>query len=322
MRRFLPLAALACLSAGCPKPEEKKPDAGSTSTPVIAVADAAAIHKAVPELVTTWGKDMHFKGPRSLVHDEVADRYLLSNVEGKPLDADKKAFISRLEPDGVGVTLKWIESGKNGVVLNAPKGMALTTTTLWVADIDTVRTFERATGKPTGDIPIKGATCLTDMAVNTNGDIVVVDAGLKEGASGLEPSGSDAVYAITTDKTVKTIAKGEDLKNPSGVLVYEDKIWVASYTTKEIAPLNPSGQRRLPQQLNGGKLDGMASIPGGDIFISSMGANAVLRGRPGKAFNPSIENVRSPADLAYDAKRNRLLVPSHEEDELRSYDIK
>ena len=33
------------------------------------------------------------------------------------------------------------------------------------------------------------------------------------------------------------------------------------------------------------------------------------RGTPGQTFQAAIENIDAPADLGYDTKRNRLLIP-------------
>jgi hypothetical protein len=35
-----------------------------------------------------------------------------------------------------------------------------------------------------------------------------------------------------------------------------------------------------------------------------------------------IEDVKSPADISYDAKRGRVLVPLFQENEVRAYDLK
>ena len=82
-----------------------------------------------------------FETPASVLHDEAADIYLVSNVNGAPLDHDGNGFISRLNPLGRLVPLRWIEGGKDGVELNAPKGMALLGDTLFVADSATAPGF-------------------------------------------------------------------------------------------------------------------------------------------------------------------------------------
>src|SRR5690606_27487599 len=89
-----------------------------------------------------------------------------------------KGFISRITPDGVVATLKWIESGKNKVKLDSPKGMAILDDRLWVADIDDVRIFDRKTGAPMGEVKIPGASDLNDLTV-VDGRVLVSDTGMK-----------------------------------------------------------------------------------------------------------------------------------------------
>src|SRR5215510_458933 len=58
--------------------------------------------------------------PASVLYDADADRYLVSNVNGKALDKDDNGFISVLSPDGRVISPKWIAGGVNGVRLDAP----------------------------------------------------------------------------------------------------------------------------------------------------------------------------------------------------------
>ena len=97
-----------------------------------------------------------FKTPESILVDVKRDEYLVSNINGAPTDKDNNGFISRVAPDGKISELKWLEGGKNGLTLNAPKGMALVGNTLYVADLDVVRVFNRSSKRSLGAIPIPG----------------------------------------------------------------------------------------------------------------------------------------------------------------------
>ncbi|MGH2397863.1 MAG: ATP-binding protein, partial [bacterium] len=88
-----------------------------------------------------------FQTPESVLYDTRADVYLVSNINGKPTDTDGNGFISRVSPAGKVLALKWIDGTKQGVTLNAPKGTAISGTTLYVADITAVRMFDRSTGR-------------------------------------------------------------------------------------------------------------------------------------------------------------------------------
>ena len=69
--------------------------------------------------------------------------YFVANINGSPLGKDGNGFISRLTRDGKVDSLKFIAGGRGGAVLNAPKGMAISGDTLWVADIDAARAFHK-----------------------------------------------------------------------------------------------------------------------------------------------------------------------------------
>src|SRR5690349_10065018 len=85
-----------------------------TTTTIEPKAQPTAIQPAPTpgKPMVTW-KNVGLSTPESVLYDEMTDVYLVSNIEGQPLDADGKAFISRLTPDGTVATLKWIEGGKN-----------------------------------------------------------------------------------------------------------------------------------------------------------------------------------------------------------------
>ena len=303
-------------SNGSPTPAG---DASDTATTVAADAGRAASAKNEP--VVTF-KNVGLATPESVLYDDTNDLYLISNINGKPLDADGNGFISKFTPDGNGATLKWIEGGKNKVTLNAPKGMGFMGDLLYVADLDTVRMFDRKTGAPAGEVKVPGAVFLNDVAVTSDGRVLVSDTGMKASAKGFEPAGTDAVYALDKAKKLTTIAKAGELGAPNGLLSSGDKIWVATFGSGELYALDSKGKKTNAQKLPKGTLDGIVRLPNGDLLVSSWEASAVYRGKPGGDFTPVIENVKSPADIGYDTKRNRVLVPLFESNEMQAYDIK
>jgi hypothetical protein len=193
---------------------------------------------------------------------------------------------------------------------------------LYVADLDTVRMFDRKTGAPAGEVKVPGAVFLNDIAVTTDGRVLVSDTGMKASAKGFEPAGTDAVYSIDKAKKLTTIAKAAELGAPNGLLPMGDKTWVVTFGSGELYSLDAKGKKGDAQKLPKGSLDGILPLPNGDLLISSWEANAVYRGKPGHDFTLVIENVKSPADIGYDAKRSRVLVPLFESNEVQAFEIK
>ena len=60
----------------------------------------------------------------------------------------------------------------------------------------------------------------------------------------------------------------------------------------------------------GKKLDGIVMLDNGELLVSSWAGSAVYRGKPGGEWKAAVENIKSPADIGWDAKRKRLLIPS------------
>lgn len=332
--RHIALLGLVLLAAGCHKrhkpggttstaatePAAKTASTGGAEHPAAALAMAEGATPLTVPLLKFLPAD-GLRGPSSVIHDEVNDVYLLSNVDGPPLAADGKGFISKLAPDGKKVLVRWIESGKNKVVLNAPRGMALRGNELYVADIDKVRVFHRRTGAPVGDVDIPGSKFLDGVTLATDGAILVSDAGMKANARGeLEESGTDAVYAIYRDnKSVSVSLRAKQpLVGPRGLATTPKKIWGVEARAGELFSIDAGGKLGDFQKLPHGGLEGIVAV-GDDLLVSSREAGAILQGRPNERWRVIIGDVKSPAHIGYDRKRKRVLVPLFTEDEVRVY---
>ena len=167
-RRLLVLASLApavllaCGGEATPPVPPPPPPAAcvASSEPVPATRAGAAPAPAEapkPAAPAPVAKYTGLSTPESVLYDADGDRYLVSNINGKPGDKDNNGFISALSPDGQVTTLKLDRAGKNkGQARRAPKGMGIVKGVLYVADITVVRTFDAKSGAPKGDIAIAG----------------------------------------------------------------------------------------------------------------------------------------------------------------------
>jgi SMP-30/Gluconolactonase/LRE-like region len=289
-----------------PAPAATEQTQPQTTDEVVAVPDAAPLTPAASAVAAAPPANVvsGFSTPESVLYDVQSDLYFVSNINGSPSDKDDNGFISKLGPDGTVIELKWIDGGSEEVTLNAPKGSVISNGVLYVADIDTVRKFDASTGEAKGEIKIKGATFLNDVALAPDGTIYVTDSGLKPDFSNSE---TDAVYAIKKGKA-KVLIKSKDLKNPNGVIADESGVWVVTFGANELYNVK-DGVKADVKTLPKGKLDGIAKTADGKLFVSSWESNQVFRGSLTEQFVPVVSDVVSPADIAYDAKRNRLLIP-------------
>lgn len=247
-----------------------------------------------------------FRTPESVLYDSSGDAYLVANINGSPAAQDDNGFISRVIPDGRVDQLRWIDGADTAVTLNAPKGMGIRGDTLFVADIDVVRLFDRLSGEPRGSWPVRGATFLNDVSVGPDGSVYVTDSGWKPDFSA---SGTDAVYRFDARGTATAVARGRQLGQPNGILAADSGVTVAA-STGEVYRLDARGQRTdLPRAPAGG-LDGLVRTPGGAWFVSSWNDSTVHRLAPGDtAWTAVVRGIESPADIGLDTRRHRLLIP-------------
>ncbi|MBX3187985.1 MAG: SMP-30/gluconolactonase/LRE family protein [Labilithrix sp.] len=323
VRSLMSLVALAVVSCGCDRTEKgsstttsaQQPATTSTTT-ATATTHAAPTPAPAARTPLFIFKNVGFSTPESVLYDAAGDVYLVSNIEGRPDQADGKGFISRLSPEGKIETLKWIESGKNKVMLNAPKGMAVMDDTLYVADLDTVRMFDRKTGAPTGEVKIPGAAYLNDVTATPDGRILVTDTGMKAGST-------EAIYAIDKSKKVTPVIKdNKELGQPNGLTAAGDKTWVVGQASGELYSIDAKGKKGDAKKLPKGSPDGIVALPDGEVLVSSWEARAIYRGKPDGELVEVIKDIKAPSDIGYDTKRQRLLVPLLDDNEVRVYEMK
>lgn len=299
-RATVTLALSAALATGCAGEEE--PD--------------APMEEALTRITVA---DVGFSTPESVLHDTLTDVYIVSNINGAPLDADGNGFLSTISPEGQVMELRWIDGATEGVELNAPKGMAILGDSLYVADIDCVRVFVRSTGAAAGSICFEGATFLNDLTVDDNGLLYVTDTGMQAGADGFEPSGSAAIYQFQRDGSRSTLAEGEQLGNPNGISFGSRGIFVATFGSGQVYQLTPEGS--VNPVLDDPQLDGIVFTPEGGFLYSSWGAEAVYHVTSTGVKIPVVEGVDAPADIGYDIGRERVLVPLFNQNEVWIVDL-
>ena len=295
-RSVLFLIVLTTLS-GCK--QETQPVAETASAP-----EPAMEAPPVAEPVTL---SEGFSTPESVLYDADQDVYLISNINGSPFEADDNGYISRLTAEGHQMEAKWIDGAAEEVQLNAPKGMAIVGEELWVADVTSIRRFDRRSGQPKGSIDIPGAGFLNDMVADGSGGAYVSDSGLKATADAFAPSGTDAIYRVSGDSAEK-IASGDVLNRPNGLAMQGGKLWVVTFGSKELFSVE-NGQKAGVQTLPQGSLDGLVALEDGTVLISSWEGNAIYHGPAAGPFEPLVENVPAPADIGFDTKRNLILIP-------------
>jgi hypothetical protein len=245
-----------------------------------------------------------FQTPESVKWDSAQDVYFVSNINGAPNAKDGNGFISRVGPAGMVTDSAFIKG------LNAPKGMALVHDTLWVADIDQVRGFDARTAAPVATVPVPGAIFLNDIAAAPDGSLYVTDTAIRFGPKGIEHPGTDQIFRIAPDRTVSVAIKSDSLGRPNGITwdAANQRFIVVPFGGKALLAWKPGEATVTSLSAGAGQFDGVEITNDGAIWVSSWADSSVYRYAGGQGSN-LIKGVPSPADIGFDARRNRLLVP-------------
>jgi hypothetical protein len=242
------------------------------------------------------------RGPESVLYDPEQDVYFISNINGQMLSRDGNGFLSRVDAKTLAVEKKWVATGLDG-----PKGLAIAGDTLYVSDITAVRRFDRRTGAPKGEVRLPGATFINDLASDGR-SIYASDTGILTGpGTTFVETNTDAIWKITGD-AVQKIASGKELGHPNGLDFIGGKLWVVTFGSNKLYRLD-GGKPADAAELPWGQLDGLVHLADGSVVVSSWHGNELFRGPAGGPFEPLLAGLDSPADMGYDSKRQRLLVP-------------
>ena len=310
------VCGLLAVGAACEPMARRHSASQSPGTPadstVLQVSPAPPPPTPPPPAATKVASIAGFLTPESVLHDTTQDIYFVSNINGSPTAKDNNGFISRVRPDGAVENLKFIEGGKNGVTLHGPKGLALWGDTLWVADIDAVRGFNARTGASIDSVSLAslGAVFLNDIAIAPTGALYITDTGIRFDDVGnvLHP-GPDRVFRIGPDRKVTVAVRGDTLGRPNGIALdpVGKRFVIVEFGGRSLLAWKPEDKAPSVIAKGAGGFDGVV-IAGGKILVSSWTDSTVSSYETGQAVK-LVTGVPSPADIGYDAKRNRLLIP-------------
>jgi sugar lactone lactonase YvrE len=222
-----------------------------------------------------------FYGPEGVKYDAAQDVWFVSNMLGYGSAKDGAGYIIRI-PAGPLAHPTLFKSGKNGATLDAPKGMAIHGDTLWVADIDVLRGFDRRTGAPLATVDFRPhrAVLLNDVTVGHDGLLYVTDSGIRMTEVGVLHPG-DRVFAVGPNHAVSVVAAGAALGRPNGIIP-EPKgkgLVVVSFD-----PFHSLAYRLTPGD------------PRGTLTPLAQGKG-------------KFDGVEPPADIGVDTRRNRIAIP-------------
>ncbi len=253
-------------------------------------------------------------GPECVRYDPDQDVYFISNIVGFGSVKDGAAYIVRVPAGDLTAPEIFIRSGENGVTLDAPKGMALQGDTLWVADIDVLRGFDRRTGAPLAavDLSAHEAVLLNDLTLGPDGALYITDSGLEMTPEGVVYTGGSKIFVVAPDHTVSVLASGEALQHPNGIAwdAANGQWIVASFGQFQggLYALSRDGAIRREVMPGRGRFDGLAILPDGRILASAWNDSSIhMITRDGG--EQIIRGLSQPAAIGVDTRRQRLAIP-------------
>jgi hypothetical protein len=240
-----------------------------------------------------------FHFAESCTYDPTRNVIVAMNAGNAQNLVQNDGFASLINPDGSVHTSKWIGVTRDGLTLNHPLGSAIAGGTLYVADINTIRTFDLATGTPGRAVEIPGATILNGVAATADGTVYVSNT--------REP---ERIYRVAPNGTVSTFVDGAPLALPNGVAIDPDgNVVVVNIGTKDVLTFSPAGQLIKTEQAAEAGNDGVVVLPDGTKYTSSVRFGSVSRIRPGQPAEVIATGIPSAASMCYDSRQNQLVIP-------------
>ncbi len=243
------------------------------------------------------------------VHPQSGNAYvssIVAEVEGEGVDRfwadDGDGFLSRMEPRGKGLALRWQRSTRS-MPLNCPKGMCVLAGRLWVADNTRVVSYALA-GSQAGprDLAVAGAQWINDLAADGT-HLLASD------------TGRGVIYRIKVapDGAAEVAATLKAPQEVNGVTVHGGKRFAVSWGLHEAYELDPKGKAD-PEPFGVAEhfktLDGIEVLSDGGFLVSDLQGNKVAVIAADRKTVRTLIEVTTPADIGLDRNRMLLYVPS------------
>ena len=267
---------------------------------VVALAVTPA-HAESHQLTKKWETEAQLKIPESVLFDAGRKVLYVSNIDGEPWGDDGKGSIAKVGLDGKIIAVDWVSG------LNAPKGIAMRGSRLYVGDLTNVVVIDIDKGTIAERIAVPGSEGLNDVAIDSDGMVYVSDTKTKK------------VFAIKDGKSATYL---ENLKGPNGLLFHDG----ALYLLDGEGLYRVGNDRSLTLLSDGmkGGVDGVENVTGNDFIVSCwQGTLHYVKGDGTReVLLDTHEQKINSADIGYDSKQRIVYVPTFFKNTVVAYDLK
>jgi sugar lactone lactonase YvrE len=282
--------------------------AGLTALAAVVVAGAAL---AQPKQV--W-EASGFDQPESAVYDSERDVLYVSNVHGDPGEKTRDGYVSKLSLDGEVVEAQWVTG------LDAPLGMDIHESTLYVADIDRIVAIDVESGEITGTYPAEGAQFLNDVTADEQGRVFVSDMM------------GNRIYVLE-DGEVQVWVESEDLESPNGLYAEGDRIVVGAWGVMtdgfetevpghlKVVDFETQEVQSLGDGTPVGNLDGVEPDGEGNYLVTDWMAGKLYRITPEGAAEELVDLGQGAADHEYIEEQRLVVIPMMNDGVVVAYEL-
>ena len=318
-RRAVAVVVGAIASVSCSR--HGRPIALGDTTLVKAAPSAFASSNGFTRIGVTSG----FQSPESAVYDSSQNVWFVSNIVGGATDKDHNGFISRLTSDGMMDSLHFIESGVNGALLDGPKGLAIHGDTIWTADIDVARAFDKTTGKPLATVSFRPmhALLLNAIAIGPDGRVYITDTAIRLEHGQPKHVAPDRIYVIGPGLKPEVAVQDSAMDGADGISwdASRNRFVIVGFTGNAITTWRP-GESRVEHLTSGiGQFDGAEVLADGRALVSSW-ADSSLFVLSGASLQRVVAGgLPTPADLHVDPRTKRVAIPLSSQNEVMFYQM-
>lgn len=282
MFKFLTVSALLIGVSACSKTPQESPE--------------------ISGLETVWITE-GFEAPESLIPSHNKSFFYVSNVNGDAAEKDGNGYISLLSEDGTRLDEKWATG------LDAPKGLALVDSKLYVTDIDRLVEIDTETGSISNTYPAPDAKFLNDVAYIEGFGVFASD------------SASQSIYRLQDGAMVKWI-ESEQLSGVNGLQGDGNNVLVTTMSAGDLLSINLDNKSITKLATGMNDADGIAVLGNGQFIISSWPGqihHVSANGNTKIILETIAENINMN-DLYYDG--DLIYVPNWQPGTIRAYKIK
>ena len=246
-----------------------------------------------------WEKVVKLQMPESVCYDEANNILYVSSF-----GAD---FISKVGLDGTVQELKWVTG------LEKPTGIALLKNKIYAVERKNLTEIDIDSGQIVKKYPIPGVLFPNDLAIHPSGDIYVSD------------SQQHVIYRFRNGE-FETWLKGDNIKNPNGLLAEKDVLVVGTSADGSFKSVNLSDKtvKTLLWLGSGAIMDGVKPDGrGGYLMGDWMGRIYRVSPSGAKAELVNSQDAKlTLADFEYIPEKNLLVVPTLVGNKLVAFELK